>query len=503
MEFADFILTPKLDGVIFHDHLHTTIIDGTLMISGHHLIFSTRQEGEKELWLLHKNIDAIDKKPCILNNNVVGGLIILKCKDLRLKAVGTLPQEYPFFYRPMYSILEDGFTMFSIESEFSKLLTTDWRVSTVNKDFTVCPTYAATLVVPKLISDEQLVQSAGFRDGGRFPILSYRHENGSILLRSAQPLSTRPRCRADEAILNGVLGRSSKGFIVDTWGKGKSNSEADINYSQWKKINRSIGNISNPGNILDSLTKLVDACSDTHCSSDKWLSRLESSGWLGLVLNSLNAACVVAQCLDQEGSPVLVHGGKGLDSTLIITSLAQIILNPDCRTVRGLQALIEREEDFWCYISVVPGLYLPTILSIPMQFRVNTSLLIQLFEHSYSSNFGTFLGNCELDRHNHKVKKLTISLWSYLNRPDILKNFLNPLYEPNSNVIWPSVAPISLELWSELYLRWVIGPQNGNITKDITEIVTHEKELRSQVLKLRKCAVDLSKQIPGVFTNGN
>lgn len=209
--------------------------------------------------LLHKNIDAIDKKPCILNNNVVGGLIILKCKDLRvitleikyskefynvltsleqLKAVGTLPQEYPFFYRPMYSILEDGFTMFSIESEFSKLLTTDWRVSTVNKDFTVCPTYAATLVVPKLISDEQLVQSAGFRDGGRFPILSYRHENGSILLRSAQPLSTRPRCRADEAILNGVLGRSSKGFIVDTWGKGKSNSEADINYSQWKKINR-------------------------------------------------------------------------------------------------------------------------------------------------------------------------------------------------------------------------------------------------------------------------
>lgn len=54
-----------------------------------------------------------------------------------------------------------------------------------------------------------------------------------------------------------------------------------------------------------------------------------------LVLNSLNAACVVAQCLDQEASPVLVHGGKGLDSTLIVTSLVQIILNPDCRTVRG------------------------------------------------------------------------------------------------------------------------------------------------------------------------
>lgn len=65
------------------------------------------------------------------------------------------------------------------------------------------------------------------------------------------------------------------------------------------------------------------------------MSRLDNSNWLTLVLNSLNSACVVAQCLDQEGSPVLVHGGKGLDTSLLITSLVQIILNPDCRTVRG------------------------------------------------------------------------------------------------------------------------------------------------------------------------
>lgn len=77
------------------------------------------------------------------------------------------------------------------------------------------------------------------------------------------------------------------------------------------------------------------ACNDTSCSSDKWLSRLDGSGWLTLVLNSLNAACIVAQCLDKEGSPVLVHGGKGLDTPLLIASLVQIILNPDCRTVRG------------------------------------------------------------------------------------------------------------------------------------------------------------------------
>lgn len=54
----------------------------------------------------------------------------------------------------------------------------EWRISHVNKDFGVCATYGATLIVPKAISDEQLALSAAFRDGGRFPVLSYKHENG-------------------------------------------------------------------------------------------------------------------------------------------------------------------------------------------------------------------------------------------------------------------------------------------------------------------------------------
>ncbi len=38
----------------------------------------------------------------------------------------------------------------------------------------------------------------------------------------------------------------------------------------------------------------------------------------------------------------------------------------------------------------------------------------------------------------------TVSLWSYLNRPEILRTFLNPFYEPNLTVLWPSVAPQSI-----------------------------------------------------------
>lgn len=43
------------------------------------------------------------------------------------------------------------------------------------------------------------------------------------------------------------------------------------------------------------------------------------------------------------GACILVHGTDGTDSSLLVTSLAQVILNPDSRTIRGMQSLIERE----------------------------------------------------------------------------------------------------------------------------------------------------------------
>lgn len=84
----------------------------------------------------------------------------------------------------------------------------------------------------------------------------------------------------------------------------------------------------------------------------------------------------------------------------------------------------------------------------PCSFEFGTNLLIILFEHSFASQYGTFLGDCERDREAIRLQSKTTSLWSYLNRPDVLKSLLNTIYEPNQSVIWPSVAPISLVLWS-------------------------------------------------------
>jgi len=46
---------------------------------------------------------------------------------------------YPFFYRSSFTIVEDGWTAFSTEAEFSQLVikSDEWRISHVNKAYAV------------------------------------------------------------------------------------------------------------------------------------------------------------------------------------------------------------------------------------------------------------------------------------------------------------------------------------------------------------------------------
>ena len=57
------------------------------------------------------------------------------------------------------------------------------------------------------------------------------------------------------------------------------------------------------------------------------------------------------------------------------------------------------------------------------------------------------------------------------------------------SVIWPSVAPMSLQLWEGYFLRWVqLGAVTTNIAESrrISEIIARNKEARTQALRLRR-----------------
>lgn len=484
-------------------------------------------------------VDTLERRQTNMQNS-----LIIKCKDFRVIQLDIKDQEdlrsvagsidwlsnlddprlfYPFFYRPMFDIIEDGWQSYELEREYQKILQSSdvWRVSSANKNYKLCPTYPEKVIVPKSVTDESLTKVAQFRCLGRFPVLSYLHKpNRAVIVRSGQPMvgPSNKRCKDDERLMNTIIG-NQRGYIIETRAQNRAQlarakgggHELETYYPLLKRVHRSIDRYHT---LADSLHRLIDACQDRTCTTEKWLSRLDSSNWLRHIQDVLTCACLVAQCVDHEGASVLVHGSEGMDSTLQVSSLAQIILDPDCRTVQGFQALIERE---WLqaghpfatrckYSAFAPSgssnadkreyspvflLFLDCVWQItrqfPCSFEFNEDFLILLLDHAYGSEFGTFLGNCPKEREEFAISTRTTSLWSYVNKPNTLSEYLNPVYEPNEEAVWPSVAPQSVELWENVFLRWHVDTSRRQIMKDqLRYISTHSRKLRAAVERVQQ-----------------
>ncbi|KAI6240215.1 BMA-MTM-9, isoform c [Aphelenchoides fujianensis] len=540
MELIDAIEKTRVDQVeLFRGPRPRQV--GSLVLTGHHLIFAPAESerNTSEFWLLHR---AVDRVLVEATSNAVEApaLLHLKCKNFlicsfnvpnqndcnavarsieRLSNLNNIELEYPFYHPKSFEFLDDGWTAFDIDHTFAALSLAAgdrWRISAINKNFEVCPSYPERVIVPRTVRDDHLRISATYRDSSRFPVLAYFHvASQSSIMRCGQPLvsPTSRRCKEDESVLNALITPNTKGVIFDTRteavavsarakGGGK---EQRYHYSQWRYVH---GNLPRMRDYKESLTKLIEACVDAH-DSDKWLSKLAASLWLQYVADGLTAAASIAQwihCSEQE-LPVVVHGGEGLDTTLLVTSLAQILLDPDARTVRGFQAIVERE---WITAGhpfavrcahgafaqgMITGVHeSPIFLSFldcvwqlqrqyPSSFEFNQEFLILLAEHAYASEFGSFLGNNEAEKARHGVKERTASLWSYVNHPKVLVAYINPVYKPYDSTLFPSVAAQSIVLWERFYLRWQRNwAKFDEIFDTMTAWKTRANELRAKLL---------------------
>ncbi|XP_077235891.1 phosphatidylinositol-3-phosphatase myotubularin-1-like isoform X2 [Tasmannia lanceolata] len=271
------------------------------------------------------------------------------------------------------SAIEDG--SFSVSNQ-------SWRISGVNSNYTMCPTYPFSLIVPKCISDEEVVQASTFRARCRLPVISWCHPGtGAVLARSSQPLvglMMNSRSNADENLVaalctqtTGDRGPRRKLYIADARprknalanGAMGGGSESSSNYFQSEVVFFGIDNIHA---MRDSLARLRDYL-DTHgaTSSDgmssflrnggwTWgggnlssmsasVSTLGDSGWLIHVQSVLAGSAWIAARVALESSSVLVHCSDGWDRTTQLVSLASLLLDPYYRTFKGFQALVEKD----------------------------------------------------------------------------------------------------------------------------------------------------------------
>ncbi|XP_044527825.1 myotubularin-related protein 4 [Gracilinanus agilis] len=269
-----------------------------------------------------------------------------------------------------------------------------WRVSHINSNYKLCPSYPQKLLVPVWITDKELENVASFRSWKRIPVVVYRHlRNGAAIARCSQPeiswwgwrnaddeylvTSIAKACALDPGV------RAPGGVPFNGNSEGSETCDADFDSSLTacsgvestgapQKLlildarsytaavaNRAKGGgceceeyypncevvfmgMANIHSIRNSFQYLRAVCSQMPDPSN-WLSALESTKWLQHLSVMLKAAVLVSNTVDREGRPVLVHCSDGWDRTPQIVALAKILLDPYYRTLEGFQVLVESD----------------------------------------------------------------------------------------------------------------------------------------------------------------
>lgn len=374
---------------------------------------------------------------------------------------------------------------FKLDNEFKRMRVPNdqWTLCTLNQNYELCDTYPRQIYVPSEANTAMLIGSSRFRSKGRLPALTYLHSNKASICRCSQPLSGfSARCLEDEQMLEAIRKTNPNVeymYVVDTRPRinAMANRAAGKGYENeafYENIKFQFLGIDNIHVMRTSLQKLIETCEQKSPTMSGFLNSLESSGWLKHIRSILDTSCFIANAID-KGVSVVVHCSDGWDRTAQVCSLAALMLDPYYRTIKGFQALIEKDWLAFGHkfsercghvqtdpkeISPVFTQFLDSTWQLMMQrndaFEFNERFLLILHDHVQSCQFGTFIGNCEKDRLDLKLSERTFSLWGYM--ANHLNEYINPLYRPEMDeIIKPNLAPQCIRFWRGMYSRFESG----------------------------------------------
>lgn len=427
--------------------------------------------------------------------------------------------------------------------EFSRLGITDeglagelspWRLSAANSDYKLCDTYPQVLVMPRRMTDDEVIAVAQFRSGRRLPVMCWGDKDtGATMWRSAQPKAgVSGSCAQDEKFLEIIsqscaYKKNSNGVkkivadpilhIVDCRPRASAVAnraagagyESQTNYPNSRLDFYNIGNIHVMRDSQKSLHSIL--LSNTPKENDVNFSKqVEDTQWLSHVRCIIKASYDTASFI-KRGMPVLVHCSHGWDRTAQVCAFAQLLLDPHYRTFDGFQTLVEKE---WCsfghpflwrcghgqdrqsrqddQISPIFLQFLDSVWQLlrqhPHYFEFNARYLLTIADHIYSCRFGTFLFNCDLDRDNMSSRSRCLSIWTFLGYNK--HALVNPLYmdpnaegTPTAHVLLPPLTQLlrNVTLWTDYYFRWCTLPSMPSVPKPLARHLSEAGACSSSV----------------------
>uniref|UniRef100_A0A8I4A210 Myotubularin related protein 6 n=1 Tax=Callithrix jacchus TaxID=9483 RepID=A0A8I4A210_CALJA len=497
------IRTTKVEQVKLLDRFATNnkSLTGTLYLTATHLLFIDSLQ--KETWILHHHIASVEK----LALTTSGCPLVIQCKNFRIVHF-IVPRErdchdiynsllqlskqakyedlYAFSYNPKQNDSErlQGWQLIDLAEEYKRMgvPNSHWELSDANQEYkaAICRcSQPLSGFSARCMEDERLLEAISKAN----PVNCYMYV-----------VDTRPK-------LNAMANRAA--------GKGYENED---NYSS---IRFQFVGIENIHVMRSSLQKLLEVNGTKGLSVNDFYSGLESSGWLRHIKAVMDAAIFLARAIMVENASVLVHCSDGWDRTSQVCSLGSLLLDSYYRTIRGFMVLIEKDWISFGHkfsercghldgdpkeVSPVFTQFLECVWHLteqfPQAFEFNEAFLLQIHEHIHSCQFGNFLGNCQKEREELKLKEKTYSLWPFLLEDQ--KKYLNPLYSSKSHrfiVLEPNTVSFNFKFWRNMYHQFDqtlhprqsvfniimnMNEQNKQLEKDIKDLESKIKQRKNK-----------------------
>ncbi|XP_049980555.1 myotubularin-related protein 11 isoform X2 [Alexandromys fortis] len=217
---------------------------------------------------------------------------------------------------PLLETLEDW------EAERKKQGARGWRVSTVNERFDMATSLSGYFWVPNRILDSEVRRAFAHFQQGRGPRLSWHHPGGSDLLRCGGFYVASDPNKEDVRAVESML-QAGHPDVVLVDSMDEMPSLADIQLAH---------------------VKLRALClPDSSVAEDRWLSALGGTRWLDYVRSCLRKASDISVLVTSRVRSVVLQERGDRDFNGLLSSLVQLLLAPEARTLFGFQSLVQRE----------------------------------------------------------------------------------------------------------------------------------------------------------------
>ncbi|EGB11580.1 hypothetical protein AURANDRAFT_11784, partial [Aureococcus anophagefferens] len=350
--------------------------------------------------------------------------------------------------------------------------------------------------------DGQVAAAGKFRAEGRVPALTWGDaRDGASVWRASQPKVgvAGATSASDEALVRAIASadggeRRARSRplceIIDCRPRSSASANKLGGYGtedrdRYKECRLSFAGRSSLGTVSKRGCFLRNACArNTHVEATLNISCAAQAA----VRRLLRAAWHVADRAHRRRCRVLVHCSHGWDRTSQVAALAQLLLDAECRTMRGFARLVEK--DFVAFghpfatrlahgrerggdrgaddqaapilVQFLDAAFQLTAL-FPEHFEFGSAYLVAVADAAHGCRFGTFLFDTEGDREAHAPH--APSLWAYLDHNRA--HFASAAYRPpapdlaaraptSEHALLPPLTVVlrGVGLWRDYFLRY-------------------------------------------------